>query len=71
MRLLDIANELQQIINGLANAKLEGQEISLEVIHKLSRAQQLIEESAGISANKIPLDWDTFLETGKKTPKWR
>jgi hypothetical protein len=61
MRLLDIANELQQTINGLANAKLEG----------LSRAQQLIEESAGISANKIPLDWDTFLETGKKTPKWR
>jgi hypothetical protein len=71
MRLLDIANELQQTINGLASAKLEGQEISLEVIHKLSRAQQLIEESVGISANKIPLDWDTFLETGKKTPKWR
>jgi hypothetical protein len=71
MRLLDIANELQQIVNNLANAKLEGREISLEVIHKLSRAQQLIEESAGISANKIPLDWDTFLETGEKVPKWR
>jgi hypothetical protein len=71
MRLLDIANELQQIINGLASAKLEGQEISLELIHKLSQAQRLIEESAGISGNKIPLDWDTFLETGEKVPKWR